>query len=322
MTESQPYFTVSYSSLGTAETCWRKFELDKFYPRRERVFEDNYAADVGSALHAGFQDYLIHGDKDEAIWQLMRAFPFEAEYNQDNDYRSFEATLSTLECMFEEVKLNEYELAKIRRPNTPAELAAGLSGGVVVPAIEVPFELRFKGLNLPDGRGIAFTGFIDAVMRHYTTGRFRTLDIKTTRFHMSDATAKYKFNGQQVPYGIVVEHIAEAAVDSFEVLYLDSYIDLVEPDVKLYPFTKTQDDIREWVLNKVLQFQQMIRFSEMEFFPRTDGGCTFFNKPCRHLEPCMSRDKAAITEWFLLGEEPARQREEFFPWIVADLEIA
>jgi hypothetical protein len=318
--EVTEYFNISYSSRNTFKTCERKFELDKLYPRRARVWEDTYAADVGNALHRGYQDFLIHRDPDQATWALMQAFPWDTEFSQEKDDRKFEAVLSTFDTMLDTTELDDYELAKIRRPNTPEEIAAGLTDGVIVPAIEVPFAIRFKNLILPDGRGIQYTGYIDAIMRNLTTDIHRTLDIKTTRMHVADATGKYLFNDQQVPYGIVIEHVANAAVDKFEVLYLDCYIDLTEPDVKLYPFTKTQTDIQEWMIGVAITAQQLRQYMEASFFPRTGNGCMAFSKPCRHMEVCQSRDKDYITEWFLMGEEPA-QREPFHPWIVADLEI-
>ena len=316
------FLRVSYSSLNTYDSCKRKFEFDKLYPKRDRSGEDWYAAEVGKALHAGYQAFLIHGNRERSIWEFMLAFPFELEFSQENDYRSFEASLATLELMFDESKMQEYKLAQIRRPNTPEEIELGLTEGVVVPAIEVPFAIRFNGLVLPDGRGIEFIGFIDAILIHYMTGLFRTLDIKTTRMHVDDATAKFQFDTQQVPYGLVVEHVTNESVDSFEVLYLDSYIDIVEPDAKFYPFMKTREDIDEWVMNKIMQFQDIIRFLKMDYFPRREGGCMFYNKPCRHLEPCISRDREALTHWFLMGEEPGTDRDsKFMPWIVAEIDV-
>jgi hypothetical protein len=331
---------VSYSSLGTFSSCPRKFEFDKFYPKRDREWGDNYAADVGKALHSAYQDYLIHGDQDRAIFELMRTFPFELEYQQDNDYRSFDAALSTLEEMFAEIRMDEYELAQIKRPWSPKEIAdfglRALHGedlshidatGLVVPAIEVPFEIRFKGLMIPpcamfpEGAGISIIGYIDAIMRHHMTSMFRTLDIKTTRDRLIDATPKFKFDTQQVPYGVVVEHVAQGAVDSFEVLYLSCFVDLTEPRVSLYPFMKDKQDLQDWASNKILQFQNIAKMAAMDFFPRTDNGCLFYNKPCRYLEPCGSRDREELEAWFLLGEEPAKNREEFHPWIVADVDV-
>jgi hypothetical protein len=137
---------------------------------------------------------------------------------------------------------------------------------------------------------------------------------------LTDATPKFIFDSQQVPYGIVVDHVAQGSVESFEVLYLDCYIDLLEPRVKLYPFMKSATDVQEWCANKLIQFQQIARFAASDYFPRTDNGCLFYNKPCRYLEPCQNRDHDTLTQWFLLGQEPTPQ-EEFEPWIIADIDV-
>lgn len=328
MSEPNEYLRVSYSSLNTAAYCWRKFEFNKLYPQAKRVWDDNYAADVGKALHSGFQEYLISSDKEKAIWALMQEFPYQDEFNQKNDYRNFDAALATLEEMMDSAKMTEYELAHIVRPPSPAEILAGNLTGIaglgapkVVPAIEVPFELRFKGVTLPDGRGIAFTGYIDAIMRHYATGLHRTLDIKTSRDSLIDQTGKYKFDSQQVPYGIIVEHMSQQIVEAFEVLYLSCYVDIIEPRVVMYPFMKNQTDIQEWVYNKVLQIKQIQNYMRTNYFPRTEGGCITFNKPCTFLAPCQSRDKDSLIEWFLLGEQPA-PTEPFHPWVIADIDVS
>lgn len=308
MTSPTQYLKVSYSSMNTFESCARKFEFNKLYPRKDDPGEA-FAADVGTAIHHGYQDFLVHGGRDQAVWRLMQDYPYELEFMQDKDDRSAEAALATLEEMFDSTDMAEWTLATVRKPD-----------GIEVPAVEVPFELRFKGITLPDGRGIAFTGFLDALMFNEFSGEYRTLDIKTHRRYARDATAKYKFDSQQVPYGIIVEHLQGHAVESFEVLYLDCFVDVAEPRVQLYPFLKDQGDVQEWLTKKVMQFQQIQRYMEMDFFPRTDSGCMNWNRPCWFLDICQSRNREAITNWLLEGEEPHdRQYEE--PWIVAELDL-
>lgn len=307
MTDKQ-YLEVSYSSLNLADSCLRKFEFNKLYPRRARD-QDAFAADVGTALHHGYQDYLVNQDMDSAIWALMNSYPYAGEFNQLKDDRSLETCIATLEEMIHEAKMDEWELMTIRRPD-----------GLVVPAIEVPFELRLKGLDLPDGRGVAFTGFMDAAMRHRGHGAVRTLDIKTHRRALEDATPKYRFDGQQVPYGICLEHIQGFAVEEFEVLYLDCFVDLVNPRVHLYSFLKDSIDLQEWLINTVLRVQRIQRAMEMDYFPRTDGGCLNWNRPCYFLEVCQTRDRQAVEDWLLMGEEPEHRPKEQ-PWIVAEIDV-
>lgn len=302
------YLRVSYSSLNVFEGCKRKFELQKLYPQKENKFE-MFAADVGIAIHHGYQEYLINADRDQAVWKLLLKYPYDSEFMQDKDDRSAEAALSTLEEMFDSVDMAEWELAKIKRPD-----------GEEVPAVEVPFELRFKGITLPDGRGIAFTGFLDALMFNRFNGLYRTLDIKTHRRYARDATAKYKFDSQQVPYGIIVEHLQGNQIEEFEVLYLDCFVDVAEPRVTLYEYRKDREDIQEWLMSKVLQFQNLQRYMELDFFPRVDNGCMSWNKPCYFLDVCESRNREAVTAWLLEGEEPY-QRPYETPWITAELDI-
>lgn len=306
---------VSYSSLGTFSTCPRKFELNKLYPRIKQDPRENYAADVGKAIHAGYQHFLITGDSEASVWRFMEAFPYETEFLQPNDYRSFNAALATLEEMFIHLRMNDYRLAQIKKPD-----------GTIGPAIEVPFAIRFNGLEVapcaryPEGARFEFTGYIDAIMQNILNSMFRSLDIKSSRMKLADASAKFKYDTQQVPYGIVIEHVAGQLVEKFEVLYLDCYVDLLEPEVKLYPFMKSQSDIQEWGMNKVIQFQQLARFIGADYFPRTENGCVFYNKGCKYLDVCQSRDRQAIIDFMTLGMELATE-EEFVPWIVADLNV-
>ena len=305
---TRQYLRVSYSSLNLLDTCMRKFEFNKLYPRRARD-PDQFAADVGTCLHRGYQDYLVHENPDKALYELMRVYPYMGEFSQRTDERSLEACVATLEEMIAEAKMTEWELMTIVNPK-----------GEVVPAIEVPFEIRLKGIDLPDGRGISFTGFMDAAMRHRGHGNVRTLDIKTHRRQREDATPKYKFDGQQIPYGIVLEHVQGNPVEEFEVLYLDCYVDLVSPRVHLYPFVKDSTDIQEWLINTVLAAQRIQRAMEMDYFPRTNGGCLNWNRPCYFLDVCDSRDKPAIEDWLLMGEA-AEHRVDETPWIIAEIDV-
>ena len=308
MTKPTEYLEVSYSSLNLLDSCMRKFEFNKLYPRRPRD-PDQFAADVGTCLHRGYQDFLANQDEDRAIWEMMQSYPYLSEFSQRDDYRSLEACISTLIEMCHEADMTEWEVMTIRKPD-----------GEIVPAVEVPFELRLNGITLSDGRGIAFTGFMDAAMRHKGHGKVRTLDVKTHRRQMEDATAKYRFDSQQVPYGICLEHIQGNTVEEFEVLYLDCFVDLVNPRINLYPFLKDSTDLQEWLINTVLSAQRIQRAMEMDYFPRTNGGCMNWNRPCYFLDVCQTRDRAAVEDWLLMGEAP-EQRVKEAPWIVAEIDV-
>lgn len=307
--ENNAWLRVSYSSLGTESGCSRKFEFQKLYPQRQSN-RDSFAADVGSALHKGYQEYLVSQDPDKALWEMSRAYPYALEAFEEKDFRNLEACVATLDEMIDSGAFHEYELAQIHHPD-----------GRVVPAIEVPFEIRFKGITLPDGRGVAFVGFIDAIMRNRITGAYRTMDIKTHRRTLKDATAQYTYNSQQIPYGLVIEQVAnpDADLSFFEVLYYDVFVDLVEPIVTPYEYKIDRESMQEWLMNTVMQLNEIKRYMELDYFPRTGHGCLSWNRPCQYMEVCQSRNRSAIETFILLGEEPAVPRYEV-PWIVVEID--
>ncbi len=86
---------------------------------------------------------------------------------------------------------------------------------------------------------------------------------------------------------------------------------------------RTRTDVEEWVTNKVIQFQQLIRFAELDYFPRREDGCLLYNKPCKYMEPCATRDREALTQWFTFGSDDLAvdKDDEFMPWIVAEIDV-
>lgn len=308
MTQPTDFLQVSHSSLSTADSCLRRFEFRKMYPRAT-LNEDSYAADVGKSMHAGTQDYLVNRDEDSAMWQIMRTFPHVDAFSQAKDDRNLWAAMSTMESIIAEDVFGDYVVSQITKPD-----------GSVVPAIEVPYAIELKGLVLPDGRGVKHVGFMDAIMQHKGSGVHRTMDVKTHRGYEKDRSPEYQFSGQQVPYGLVVDHIAGQRQGKFEVLYLDAYVDVVEPRITPYVFEKTQGDVEEWLLDTVLRVQRIQKAMEMNHFPRTASGCTSFNRPCHYFGICESRDKEALMDWFLMGSEPVWPAP-VDPWVTIQVDV-
>lgn len=299
---------ISYSSGGTFDSCARKFEFRKVYPRAKSQ-TTGFAAEVGKCLHQGFQTYLATLSEESGYWALLESYPYDLEATAFDDKRSLEACVSTLESMMANVQMDEWELLRIKNPE-----------GEIVPAIEVPFELVLKGITLPDGRGISVIGYIDAAMRSLVTDLHRTLDIKTNRSTLRDATPKYQFDNQQTPYGIAISHVTGVPINEFEVLYLDCFVDLVEPRTTLYSYHRDSTDIEEWLVNTVLRAERIKRAFEMDYFPRTDNGCLSFNRPCEFLDVCQTRDRDTVMEMLLMGEPPA-EVDPFVPWIQAEIDV-
>ena len=264
---------------------------------------------AGSTIHAAFQTYLETGDPDKGLFKLAMEYPHIHCWDSFDD-RSWEACMATYFAMLEYARYDQWDIAQIRNHK-----------GEVVPAIEVPFELVLENVTLPDGRGVSFIGYIDCIMRLIgTSDTFRTLDIKTHRDRAADRTANFVFDSQQIPYGLVLEHIQGKVVDSFEVEYLDVFLDLVEPRVTSYVYNKEHAIVNEWLFQLATQMKQLIRYMEYDLFPRAEHGCTAYFRPCKYLDMCGSRNKDAVQAMILLGQEPAEERA-FDPWVRASITL-
>lgn len=319
--EAGTHLRLSHSSMGVLSSCARKFEFRKLFPQQKR--EDNFAADVGSALHAAYQNYLIHYNEQSAIMELIMHFPHEAKYSMPNEWgkvptskydpsRDFYAALATLYEMMKNDFIRSFKVAYIINDK-----------GVEVPAIEVPFEIVFKGVYLgPKEKrmSVSYIGFIDAILQNRLSGMYRTTDIKTHRSTSSRRDAEFQFNGQQVPYGIVLQHILNQPVDEFEVHYFDCYVDLIKCRADNWVFKKSQVYMQEWLTTMILSLRQLDSYLKMDFFPRTSHGCLSFQKPCFYLNLCHSRDrKQLLNLWHILPKKD--HREPHAPWITCELEL-
>lgn len=316
---------LSYSSNGTFDSCMRRFELSRGY-KQLRAWEDSIASGSGTSLHHGIQSYMEFNDPDKAMWALMTSYPHALSMGPTDD-RSLEACMSTLELMMEVAHNQEFELAKIRRPELP-DRRAGHEGEMIpseiVGATEVPFEIeivRSGGRSaLVTGGRLTFVGFIDAIMTSRYTGRFRCTDVKTHRDNKHDRSSAYKFNTQQTPYGAVLEHIQGGEVLDFDVNYLDCFVDLVNPRVENYDYTRSRQDVMDWFANRIIQVQRLNAALASSYFPRTENGCTFFNRPCRYMDVCESRDPDTVQSILLMGGEPDVEKP-FDAWINVQLEV-
>lgn len=298
---------LSYSSMGTLVSCPRKFELYKFYDQPARKFE-SIAMSAGQAIHAGYQHYLIHKNLNQALFETAMNYPIEDCWDWADD-RSLEACLATVIAMVESGVMNSYELVNIV-----------CLDGVTRPAIEVPFELILKGVTLPDGRGVSIIGYIDAITQQIFTGEYNTLDIKTHRNYLTDRTADYKFDTQQVGYGIILEHMQQQPIEQFSVLYLDCFLDVLSPRVEMYSYQKNQTAIQRWMMTKIMQIRNLVEYINIGFFPRSDNGCRAYNRPCHRLDICEIEDAEFLQTMILVDGEPDEPKP-FEPWIQGIIEI-
>jgi len=301
-----PWLRVSHSSTNTFAFCPRKFEFQKLYGQgKERPDDDSIPAAVGRAFHRAYQEFVVSHDENRAYYELLRAYPWELALTVQQNRRTWDVVMSTFEEAIKQFHMWDYDIMRFKRPD-----------GVEVPCVELPFELRFLNTEMPGFAGIAFIGYIDLVLLHKATKEILATDIKTHQSTIRDRTAEYMYNSQQIPYGVVVEHLLGNPVESFNVSYHDCHLSLPEPRVQVYEFTKTQGAIQEWLTAKILQFRSIKSMLELELFSRRESGCVAFNYPCKFLDICVSRDSRNIQAWF---DQLENKVDDWNPWIVADV---
>lgn len=295
--------TLSHSSLGTLGSCARRFEFFKFFRLPESNYEESPDTIAGHALHAGFQSYVTYGDKERAQYDMMTNFNVEGSPFVDH-VRSLEACYGTLEAMMNNLNLMEYEIAQIK-----------CLDGKTRPAIEVEFEMWLDGITIA-GRPVVFVGFIDLALFHLMSQTYATMDVKTHRADQKvDRTAEYVYNAQQMPYSIVLQAVAGAPINRFEVLYFDVYVDIMEPKARVFRFQKTTADVEDWFTNLVLDVYRLRKYAEREHFPRRGHGCIFYRKACRFLPVCSVSDRKIAQGLLLMEGEQEEKRRARTPWI-------
>ena len=303
---------LSHSSLQTFRSCARKLEFRKFHPTMTK--DESLAGEVGHCLHVGYQHYLVHKDRDAAIFAMIQRYPIHLNSNPSNS-RSIEACYPTLNAIIDSGAFLEYEIAEIK-----------CLDGEVRKAIEVPFQIDIKGFDLgftPEGEPILiiYVGWIDAILYDKILDEYLVIDIKTTQWHLNDMTPVYHFDEQCIPYGIVLERILGRSLDTLTVKYLSVYIDIEKPKITPYEFKKTRIDIEDWARGLLVDLQMIKMYYQMGWFKRTPSACVTFNKVCQHFDICNQRDQTAIARHLTLDQTPYVE-EEIIPWIKLEMELA
>lgn len=306
------HLRLSYSSIATFRSCARKLEFKKFYPLTAR--DESVDTGVGHALHAGYQNYLIHRDRDQAIFAMMLDYPIHLNSNPTH-VKSVEACYPTLNAMMDTGAFTEYEIATVK-----------CLDGETRPAIEVPFQIDLTGFNLANNDftdtpiPVIYVGFIDAILYDKIRDEYIVIDIKSTRWHLNDMTAVYHFDEQCIPYAIVLERILGHALNSLTVKYMSVFVDITKPKVTSYEFIKNKTDVEDWARGLLVDLQTIKMYYNMQWFKRNSNGCVAFNRVCQFFEVCNLRDQETITEYLTLGQ-PEIKEMPFEPWIKLEMEL-
>lgn len=294
---------LSHSSLSMFHSCPRKLEFRKFHNAVNR--EETVATIAGSAMHKAYQHYIVHKDKQQAIFTLM--MELNTKYDETPlSARSIEACYATLLAMFDFYPHRQMQIAMV-------ETSEGRK-----PAIEVPFKIRIKNFEI-DGMQIEYIGFIDAIFYDPINDQYAVTDIKTTSRKLDDYTPQFRFSNQCLPYAFVIEAINKKPLTNLQIQYMNCVISLDDPKITKLEFIKSESEIIDWARGFAMDLQLIKLYAKNKWFPRRGESCMAFNRTCQFFDFCSSRDETLIQH--MLSFEPKVKQEPFVPWFDIELEL-
>lgn len=263
---------LSYSSLLTLHTCPRKFQLYRLNAEVEQA-EDipgSVTFAYGHAVGSGVQ-HILNGDSIQtAMWKMFLEWDIDLLADNPKQNKSFWGALIAIQqfsSMFNNGYLEDYELVYYEGK----------------PAVELSFVI-----HLPNG--FKYRGFVDAVLRHKTTGQVLVLECKTTNA-TSVNPAQYKNSSQAIGYSIVLDAIFPD-LSEYRVLYL-VYQTKSEEFVQL-PFDKSYYSRALWIRELLLDCDVISMYEEAEIYPMRGESCYSFFRECEYLQICtLSTERLA-----------------------------
>lgn len=319
LTHPKPFKELSHSSAAQFDSCARKYQIRKTFQwpaNSER--EDSLAAMSGRAIHVYLQSLYAGGDEDAAHYNFFTEWDFFIEASarpEDRRTRNMEAALLTAHYLAAQLQPDPRRVARVDLSHL------GISAPQ--PAIEVKFNIILSHADWT--HDYHYRGLIDLIEFDPDHGLFTTADIKTHRAPRDNTEHRYKRSTQTVPYGLVVEALTgDSLMDSptsYNVRYIDAFVDLVSPRLSLFNFIKTQTHINDWLRATALRCERMERLANWPVWPRSETGCDAYGRPCQFYSLlCDIPDRQMLQET-ILGFNPPPPPSSWNEWFTINIDL-
>ena len=256
---------LSYSSLLTLHSCPRKFELDRKQSIREtgESESETITFSYGQIVGLGIQLVLEQKSYPEILWQMFLGWKpeFFAENSKQN--KSFAHAAYAIDkfiAMRDQGYLQDYELVHYNGK----------------PACELSFLI-----TLPNG--FKYRGFVDAVLRHVTSGEVIVLECKTSSAAALNP-ATYKNSAQAIGYSIVLDAIFPE-LSSYQVIYL--VYSTKQLDYDQLEFTKSYVQRARWIRELVLDADAIYNYETSDLYPMRGESCFTYFRECQYMGLCQ-----------------------------------
>ena len=268
---------LSHSSRTMLHTCPRKYQLYRLASDTVSMADDKEARQAttfayGSAVGVGVQSVLEGKSENQIYLDTFLEWDTDLDYSNKDQKKSFWLALFAVQrfiALRADGFLDEYELVYY----TPE------GSDIAIPAVELAFII-----NLPDG--YKYRGFLDAVLRHKTTGEILVLECKTSSGTAN--SAMYKNSGQALGYSVVLD-IMFPEMSSYHVLYL--VYETREMSYKELPYTKSLLQRALWLQELLIDCQVISLYQSYETYPMCGHSCFNFYRDCEYLGLCTLTTK-------------------------------
>jgi hypothetical protein len=191
---------LSYSSLLTAHSCPRKFQLDRLgsVADKSESQSESITFSYGHIIGEGIQMVLEGKSNEEILWKMFLGWKpelFAENPRQNKSLASAIFAVQKFQALQGQGYLQDYELVYYNGK----------------PACELSFLI-----SLPNS--YKYRGFVDAVLRNKITGEVVVLECKTSSA-VAVNPATYKNSAQAIGYSIVLDAIFPE-LSSYKVVYL------------------------------------------------------------------------------------------------------
>tara|TARA_R110002167_G_scaffold366375_1_gene595546 strand:- start:5585 stop:6412 length:828 start_codon:yes stop_codon:yes gene_type:complete len=227
----------------------------------EKEMEQGVTFAYGSAVGVGVQSVMELKSENQVILDTFLEWDVDLLDGNARQKKSFWLALFAVQKFMklrENGFLSDYELVYYQGK----------------PAVELSFQV-----NLPDG--YKYRGFVDAVLKHKTTGEIRVLENKTSSGTAN--SAMFKNSGQALGYSVVLD-ILFPEMSSYSVLYLVyetksyEYVEL--------PFDKSLLQRALWLQELLIDTQMISLYQSYDTYPMHGESCFDFFRDCEYLGLC------------------------------------
>lgn len=290
---------LSHSSRELLHTCPRKYQLYKLSAESivldsNKEQESSITFAYGHAVGTGIQSVLEGKDEDVIILDVFLSWDTDLLEENLRQNKSFWLAVHAVKSFIGMVKdsfLEDYEL--VYHEDKPA------------------IELSFK-IIMPNG--YTYRGFIDAVLRHKTTGAVIVLEDKTTSGTAN--ASMYRNSGQALGYSVVLDKLFPNLA-AYEVIYL--VYETRSMSYKQLSFDKSLLQRALWLQELYIDSKIIDTYIEYESFPMHGESCFKYMEDCKYCTLCtMSTERLTkpLTEK-ILSEINDKEDDSQYDFVVS-----